>query len=64
MEKSFITAKEAREISKREKSTGFQSIMERVNEYALKGKKEFAINNKPLLKNGNANLSIWGIELK
>lgn len=40
---NIITAKEAKAISETNKSVGFKSIMDRVEEYATQGKTEFEI---------------------
>jgi len=64
MKSKFITAAEAKAISKQNESVGFTSIMDRVEECATQGGKEFKISNKPLFKKFEAELLSLGYLFK
>lgn len=63
MKKNIITAADAREISLANESVGFNSIMDRIKEYAAQGKQEFEVRNKPLLKQWETELIKLGYTL-
>ena len=64
MKKNIIAAVEARAISEANKSVDFNSIMDRVEEYAAQGKTEFLIRDRQLFKKWEAELISLGYVFK
>jgi hypothetical protein len=64
--RNIITAVEAKDISKANDSFGFNSIMDKVKEYAAQGKTEFEIrvSEKPFVKRWEYDLIQLGYAIK